>query len=464
MLTPPPVHILSCYGQLFTPQEQALLEQAHIIAASTSLLHQIRQSNLAHCEDIIWHAWQNPLKESLLFLEAQHAQGKNIVVLADGDPLYFGIGATLAKRPYFAQNKSLHIHAGISMMQRICALACVPWHEVCHVSLHGRKEPHHWTPLYRALMAYKPVCVLTDKSTSVAHITRHLLSRGARHISVYCVEKYLQEDMHFVILDLEQAQDYEAQQPCTVLLVPQCHKLNNYIYSEIAHKKKRNNAATNIQKQELQPRPFLGIASEDICREKNLMTKPAVRATALSLLRLLPEHTFWDVGAGSGSLSIEAASLAGQVVAFEKHAQRIAHIQENRQRFNALNLEIVHGNVPQCFSNLPQPDAIFVGGGLSQASQDASLLISSTHDLLEALCTALKPGGRMVISAVLLGTLQSVQQFFQNKQWYMQLYHIQVSEGQELLHDIRLVPQNPVFLLLVEKQACADFAHTPHKD
>ena len=128
------------------------------------------------------------------------------------------------------------------------------------------------------------------------------------------------------------------------------------------------------------------------------MTKGPVRAAARSLLRPAPDAVFWDLGAGSGAVAIEAASLLpeGRVYAVERVPRRALDIQENRRRCGAANLHVVLGAAPDCLDALPAPHAVFVGGGLSGGS--AAALLATLYDRLA-------PGGRLAVACVLLDSL-----------------------------------------------------------
>ena len=145
-------------------------------------------------------------------------------------------------------------------------------------------------------------------------------------------------------------------------------------------------------------RPHPGLLPAELRHEDGLLTKPAVRAAALALLRPEPRHTVWDLGAGSGSVALEAACLAheGRVVAVERTPSRALDIQENRRRFGAASVDVCLGTVPQCLPRLPDPHRVFIGGGLSG---------DGAHNLLEQVCRRLLPGGRLVVSCILLDTL-----------------------------------------------------------
>ena len=148
----------------------------------------------------------------------------------------------------------------------------------------------------------------------------------------------------------------------------------------------------------------------------------------------------WDLGAGSGLIALEACALTyrGSVFAVERDPERAARIREQRRCFGAANLEIILGNAPECLEYLPDPDAVFLGGGLGDP-QNADRLLHLVH-------TRLKTGGRLVISCVLLGSLERCRAFLKKNAPHAELFCIQASEAVPLANDLRLAADNPVFL------------------
>ncbi len=406
-----PIQVLAIYGQVLSAREEELLHKAQYILGGKALLGQI-----THCTDTkdkVLQPITSPLENIFQSIDQARNQGKQVLVLADGDPLYFGIGASLVK--YFGA-KAVCIYPGISIMQHLCARLGLAWHNMQHVSLHGR--PEAWHSLNIALFSHKPVCVVTDVKSGPKAIATYLYERGARNFIMHVAENLGQENEKIYSLSLGKAvQHNEKVSPyCTLIIVP-----------------------TAVNK-----RPILGLLPNQVARENNLMSKYAVRATALSLLRIESSHVLWDIGAGSGAVALEMCALAhvGRVVAVEKSAKRVRDIEKNRRNMGALILDICHGDAPQCLQNLPKPQGIFVGGGLSD---------QGGGDLLQYLAKSLDSGGRMVISCVLLGTLQKVESFFKEKEFSLQVFQLGLNYSTSLGQDIRLVPENPVFLVLVQK-------------
>jgi precorrin-6Y C5,15-methyltransferase (decarboxylating) len=139
---------------------------------------------------------------------------------------------------------------------------------------------------------------------------------------------------------------------------------------------------------------------------------------------------------------MEAAALlpAGGVWAVEADAGRADLIRENRRRTGACLVEVVHGRAPGSLRGLPDPDKIFVGGGLSRGDE-----------LMEAAWSRLKPGGRLTAHLALLSGLERVRGFFAHRGVPVELDMVQAARGAELAGDLRLAALNPVFILTAAK-------------
>ncbi len=422
-----PIHIMSVFltpNAVLSAEQTHTIENAQVIAAGEHILEHFCPPEKRQ-KTTLYIPLKNALYEALLRIEQYHNEGKRVLILADGDPLYFGIGNTLAAK---LQPHQLHIDTGVSIVQRMCARLHIPWHTLCHVSLHGRYEHDRWHIFNKAVFSGKGVCLLTDASTPPSFIANYLLERGIQQMTMHVFEKLDCEGERIRSFTLEEAACIDAsaiKQPCSLLLLPK-----NTIHHAL-----------------------LGSGYTNFYKENNLITKTPIRAAALSLLHIAPEHTVWDIGAGSGAVALEACALAhlGRVVAVECVPSRIKDIEANRRNTGAIILEICHGNAPHCLTHLPCPQRIFVGGGLSNAEK--------ARPLLEHLWQYLPSGGRMVISCVLLGTLHTVQEFFEEQNCTLEIMHMQCAEGvpfnpHKKAHkttDYRLVPYNPVFLVACQK-------------
>jgi len=141
-----------------------------------------------------------------------------------------------------------------------------------------------------------------------------------------------------------------------------------------------------------------GIPDSDFLRGPVPMTKEEVRALTIRYARLAPGMVVWDVGAGSGSLTVEAAQLVpgGCVVAVEREAAALALVQKNCRRFGVDNVRVVHGEAPEALSGLPQPDRVLVGGSGGRL-----------QEILLCCGEMLAPGGIIVVNALTPATLST---------------------------------------------------------
>ena len=386
------------------PARLRLIEQADVLCGGRRLL--------AAFDDLpaLQLPLTAPLEPVLARISHWRAGGKKVVVLADGDPLFYGIGTTLLRQ---LGPEAVRILPGVSSLQQACARLGLPWHDVICLSLHGRDD---LTPLHAAVQRQRPVSLLTDARMTPDLLARHLLDRGVDWFTMHVFEHMGSDREKEHHLALEEAAAARFGAVCTVLLTP----------------------AGGMR------RPHPGLLPAELRHEDGLLTKPAVRAAALALLRPEPRHTVWDLGAGSGSVALEAACLAheGRVVAVEQVPSRALDIQENRRRFGAASVDVCLGTVPQCLPRLPDPHRVFIGGGLSGEGAPA---------LLEQVCRRLLPGGRLVVSCILLDTLARCRAFFKDLGWPAEVMQVQAARSRPLGEDIFLAAANPVFLLAADK-------------
>ncbi len=181
-----------------------------------------------------------------------------------------------------------------------------------------------------------------------------------------------------------------------------------------------------------------GIPDDLFVRGKVPMTKQEIRAAALSKLRVAAGDVVWDIGAGTGSVSIECALLAreGQVVAVERNAEAVELIHTNARRFGLNNLQVVEGAAPAALEELPAADAVFVGGSAGTLAQ-----------VLEA-ARARNPRVRVCVSAVTLETLSRATELLAGEAWEgFEAAMVQASRADAVGSYHLMRAQNPVFLV-----------------
>ncbi|HXG42201.1 MAG TPA: precorrin-6Y C5,15-methyltransferase (decarboxylating) subunit CbiT [Dehalococcoidia bacterium] len=190
--------------------------------------------------------------------------------------------------------------------------------------------------------------------------------------------------------------------------------------------------------------PFLGIPDDELLSQPpGVMTKEEVRAVALFKLRLRPDSLVWDVGAGSGSLALEAAVVAhrGHVYAVERRPQALAALRGNLQRFPRPNLTVVEGEAPEALDGLPAPDAVFVGGSGGRLAE-----------ILACAAQRLRPGGRIVVDLATLENLERARAALACLGLRFRVTEVQVARSRELGGLTGLEALNPVFIVSAWKE------------
>lgn len=180
-----------------------------------------------------------------------------------------------------------------------------------------------------------------------------------------------------------------------------------------------------------------GIPDRLFIRGSVPMTKEEIRVITLSKARLGPEMVIWDVGSGTGSISVEAARMSpgGMVYAVEKSPEGCRLTADNCARFGAGNVEVVEGTAPEALLGLPRPDRIIVGGSGGKLKP-----------ILQAAQDSIIAGGRLVINAVTLETLSAALNFLKAG-WETEVVQVTVSKAQNMGGSRLLKSYNPVFII-----------------
>jgi precorrin-6Y C5,15-methyltransferase (decarboxylating) len=408
-----PIHVIGLApGTLEMPANaRELLARADLVVGGRRLLEACPEG--ATGRDARRLAITGPLEPVVKAIREASAKGRTVVVLADGDPLFYGIGKRLGEE---LGRENLLVEPNLSTMQVAASRLGLPWQEMDFVSLHGRDD---FSPLYAALVRADLIAVFTDAENTPAEVARALLERGAECFAMTVLEDLGTPDERIRPLALPETWGMEFS-PLNLVILERLYP------PEI----------------EL----TLGIPDHFYLHQKNLITKLPVRATGLAHLNVEPSSTIWDLGAGCGSVSIEASHLArrGRVFAVERHKTRAAMIRENIRRTGAWLVDTVLGSMPDCLEGLPRPDRIFIGGGLGGPSNEDT-------SLLEVACERLKDRGRMVVHCILLDTLHTAKDYFQSLGWHFGVTQLQASATDSLAGDLRFKAQNPVFILWAEK-------------
>ncbi len=348
------------------------------------------------------------------------APQRKTIVLASGDPLFYGIGRVLLEA--FPREQLLFL-PHLSAVQLAFARIKETWNDACIVSLHGRPLHSLAPALHRR---EDKIAVLTDARNSPAAIGAFLRETGcaAEYPIVWVCENLGGPDERvtpWTPSELER----ETFSPLNIVILLRMDRL----------------LPSGVQSL-----PLLGIPERMLhyrTRRGDLITKREIRLLSLCYLELHPGEILWDVGAGSGSVSIEAACLnpAMKIFAIEKDAEAYENLEANVRVFGTLGVHPIAGTAPDVFPQLPDPDAVFIGG--SGGKLEA---------ILAAALERLKPAGRLVVNCITLDSLSRGWNWLRDHGAQPQVTSVQLAHSRPLgdLHSLQ--PDNPLFIVQARKR------------
>lgn len=189
---------------------------------------------------------------------------------------------------------------------------------------------------------------------------------------------------------------------------------------------------------------FPGIEDDQFIRGSIPMTKQEIRMVVLCKAKIASRDIVIDIGAGTGSLSIEAALLApkGKIYAIEREAEGIELIKQNASKFGIHNIEMINQSAPEALTDLPKADVIFVGGSGGKLAS----ILTGCEDLLQV-------GGRLLITAVTAETLTNSLAVVQEQSYVVDCSQIQVSRLKKVGKSHMFQALNPIFIIACTKQA-----------
>jgi precorrin-6B C5,15-methyltransferase / cobalt-precorrin-6B C5,C15-methyltransferase len=359
-----------------TPIAQSLVAQAEIIVGGD------RHLSLLPPDPRPRIRWTSPIEASIQEL-LQH-QGQAVCVLASGDPLHYGIGNTLLKRVAIEEMTIIPAPSAFSL-----ACARLGWSltEVETLSLCGRPP----ALLNVSLYPNARLLVLSEGSRTPGLVAQMLTERGLGDSQITVLERMGSEQERIVT---RQAADWKDEP-----------------FADL------NTLAIALPTHASTPSRLAGIPDHAYHHDGQL-TKREVRAVTLAALAPQPGQLLWDVGAGCGSIGIEWMRSHGRcrAIAIEQTPDRLPMIANNAAALGTPNLKLIHGKAPVALQDLPEPDAIFIGGGVT------------VPDLLETCWERLRSGGTLVANAV---TVESEQMIFQgHNQWGGELNRIAIQRAE----------------------------------
>ena len=392
-----------------TAQARRLIEAADVLLGPES------------CAPLLPAALASRLQASVsledLVERIEAAGPRQVVVLASGDPLFYGTARYVCGK---LGKDRFEVVPHVSSMQLAFARVKESWEEAFLANLSGQSIER----VIDKVRTSDTAGLFTSEQWPPAAVARALLEEGVDSFQAYVCENLGSPDERVTqgsLADIAR----ETFGPLNVMiLVRKSHA-----------PEKRGQVGTrlfgNPDGSFLESRP-----------KRGLLTPAEVRSLALAELGLQPDSVAWDVGAGSGSVGLEAARIArdGSVYAIEMDPDDHRLILANAERFRVTNLHAVLGRAPEAWAGLPSPDAIYVGG----SGRDVAMLVDKAWERL-------KPGGRLVSACNSIENLAAVHAMLRARSGDAAYWLVTIARGIEQMDRIRFESLNPTFLIAATK-------------
>jgi precorrin-6Y C5,15-methyltransferase (decarboxylating) len=345
------------------------------------------------------------------------------VLVSSGDPLFYGVARYLRDR---LGKDVFEVVPHVSSMQLAFARIKESWEDAYLTSLSGRPIE----AVVDRIRTAEKIGLFSSDDCPPARLARQLLERGIDYFRAYICENLGSPDERVTQAELADLATMEFN-PLNVMI--------------LIREPNRPDRASRASRHRLFGNPDDAFAQA--LPKRGLITQAEVRAIALAQLDIRATSVVWDIGAGSGSVAIEAAHLAhqGMVYAVEPEPADIALIQANAEVFGVPNVRAILGRAPDVLETLPEPEAIFVGG----TGRQVDLVLKTAY-------TRLCQGGSMAVNVVTIDGLATAYHTLKALAGEVRVWNVSIARGIEQMDRLRFESIAPTFLLAVTKRDGSD--------
>ncbi|MDJ0898565.1 MAG: precorrin-6y C5,15-methyltransferase (decarboxylating) subunit CbiE [Xenococcus sp. MO_188.B8] len=397
-----------------TTKTQEIIKKASILIGSSR-----------HLSYFAFHSAQkirlNNLQQNLDEIAQLIKTQEKIVILTSGDPLFFGLGRLLLEK--FPQEK-LNFHPHVSSIQFAFNKIKVPWQDAKIISVHGRDGDELSQALKQGI---EKIAILTDGNYHPGAIAKLYLSLELPVNYRFWICENLGDNT-------EKITYFTGAEIAELALLDR----DSFAALNVVILIRESLSKDPVYYQKL---PLIGIPDTAFCSFRDrpgLITKKEVRTVILGQLALQAKQIVWDIGAGTGSVSIEIARLSprSQIFAVEKTAIGISLIEKNCQNFQVKNISIISGKAPENLNLLPAPNRIFIGGSGGNLSS-----------ILEFCQEKILPQGIVVIALATIENCHEALDWIKGNHWQYSLLQLQISRSASVGSFTRFSPLNPVTII-----------------
>ncbi len=329
---------------------------------------------------------------------------QRIAVLMSGD-----VGFYSGAKPLIAllEDYDITCICGISSVVYLCSKLMISWDDAHIVSMHARENN-----LCAAVALHPKVFVLTGGEHTVSALCSDLCENGLSDVTVSVGENLSYEDERIVTAKAEDMINASFDSLSVMLII------------NLSPLKRKYSAQ--------------GLPDKLFIRGNVPMTKSEVRCVSISKMQLKKNSVVYDIGAGTGSVSVETALVCAQgtVYAIEKKEEAVGLIKRNRKKFGVKNLKIVEGHAPEACEQLPRPDTAFIGGSSGNMREIVKTLLAKNEDI------------RIVVNAITLETLTETLQSFKDHAFKnVDIVQLQVSVAKNIADYHMMQASNPIYIL-----------------
>ncbi|MDO4975825.1 MAG: precorrin-6y C5,15-methyltransferase (decarboxylating) subunit CbiE [Eubacteriales bacterium] len=329
----------------FMPIAKEKMEKAHTVIAARRILPMLEEK----CDsETTQFTVMGKIKDTFLLIDQLLKEEKDVVLTVSGDPLMYSLYKTIQNDPISA-DWNMEILPGIGSLQMLGAAFGETMEDAKLLSVHGRSKSAGSIAL--AVTENPKVFFLCSKEQGPAWLSQIMLDYGMNDVTVYAGSDLSYDNQLLVSGSPEEMAKKEFPSLCVAMIKNPCPK-------EVT-------------------RPCF-LSDSDFERDKTPMTKEEIRVLILHKMKLHPDDIVWDVGAGTGSISIECARQVpfGQVHAVERNDLAISLIAKNKEKFSTDNLTIWQGDAAEEVKKLPVPTKVFIGGSGGKLAQIMEVIAS----------------------------------------------------------------------------------------